>query len=173
MTLYRKTAKGQTEIETRANRLLPRLRTALILVDGRRDDVELRKLVPGDADEAFRTLLADGYVEAIEAAPERPAPRPAPAPTSAAAPAAARPSEAAKPAALDPKAFENLRRTAVRFLNDQTGPMGEGVAMRMEKARTMDELAPLLLLAQRSIANATGSGAAAEFGRRFIDSAAE
>ena len=34
-TVYRKTAKGQAEIDTRAYRLLPRLRQALILVDGR------------------------------------------------------------------------------------------------------------------------------------------
>ena len=73
-TVYRKTAKGQQEIETRANRLLPRMRTALILVDGRRDDDELRKLVPGDPDDALRQLLEGGYVEPVEA-PQRPAGR--------------------------------------------------------------------------------------------------
>ena len=34
-TIFRKTAKGTSEVETRANRLPPRLRAALILVDGR------------------------------------------------------------------------------------------------------------------------------------------
>ena len=37
-TVYRKTDKGRNEIETRANRLLPRLRSALIVVDGQRND---------------------------------------------------------------------------------------------------------------------------------------
>jgi WD40 repeat protein len=35
-TIYRKTAKGQSEIETRVHRLAPRFRSLLILVDGRR-----------------------------------------------------------------------------------------------------------------------------------------
>ena len=51
--VYRKTTKGQREIETRADRLLPRLRTALILADGRRGMEELRKLVPGDPDDIY------------------------------------------------------------------------------------------------------------------------
>ncbi len=44
-TIYRKTAKGHSEIETRAHRLAPRLRSALIMVDGRRSDDEVRKLI--------------------------------------------------------------------------------------------------------------------------------
>jgi hypothetical protein len=160
-TLYRKTAKGQTEIETRVHRLLPRLRTALILIDGRRGDAELRKLVPGDCDEALRALLADGFIEAFEGAPERTAaPRPAAVPPAEAEPS--RPS-------FDPKAFEQHRRNAVRALNEALGPLGESVAVKLEKCRTWSELAPALQLAQRSIANAQGNAAAAEFGRRFVE----
>ena len=43
--IYRKTAKGLSEIETRANRLPPRLRSALIVVDGKRNLAELRPLI--------------------------------------------------------------------------------------------------------------------------------
>jgi hypothetical protein len=170
-TLYRKTAKGQTEIETRVHRLLPRLRTALILVDGKRNEAELRKLVPADADEALRTLLADAFIEAVEVA-DKPAARAAPAP--AAAPAAtpagdpARDGEPSRPA-IDPKAFEQHRRSAVRTVNDALGPVGEVVAIKLEKSRTWSELTPALQLAQRSIANVKGDAAAAEFGRRYID----
>jgi hypothetical protein len=160
VTLYRKTAKGQTEIETRVHRLSPRLRTALILVDGRRADDELRKLVPGDADEAFRTLLADGFIEEAGPAPERAASR------SAAAPAAV--SKPAAPAA-DPKAFDNHRRGAVRMLNEHAGPLAETVAIRIEKCRTWDDLLPALQMAQRTIANTAGAAAATEFGQKFID----
>ncbi len=38
--VYRMTAKGVAEIETQAHRLLPRLRSALILVDGKKSDGE-------------------------------------------------------------------------------------------------------------------------------------
>ena len=34
-TIYRKTAKGVREIETRATKLAPRFRSLLILVDGK------------------------------------------------------------------------------------------------------------------------------------------
>jgi hypothetical protein len=125
-------------------------------VDGRRADDELRKLVPGDADEAFKTLLVDGFIEEAGPAPERPASRPAAAP------------KPAEPVG-DPKAFDNHRRAAVRMLNEAAGPAAETVAIRIEKCRTWDDLLPTLQLAQRAIGNAAGAAAAADFGRRFID----
>ena len=56
-TIYRKTAKGHTEIETRALRLSPRLRSALILVDGRRTDAELQRMILQQPDETLRGLV--------------------------------------------------------------------------------------------------------------------
>jgi len=63
VTVYRKSAKGQLEIETRVNRLHPRLRTVLILVDGRRNDDELRSLIQVDADATLLALIEGGYIE--------------------------------------------------------------------------------------------------------------
>ncbi len=70
--VYRKTDKGSAEIETRANRLAPRLRSALILVDGRRSDGDLRKLIAVEPDAAIATLLNDGYIEVIATTAARP-----------------------------------------------------------------------------------------------------
>jgi hypothetical protein len=64
-TLYRKTEKGSAEIATRINRLVPRLRGALILVDGRRSDIELCRMIPGQGDELLLTLLEAGYIEMV------------------------------------------------------------------------------------------------------------
>lgn len=64
-TTYRKTAKGQAEIETRVNRLAQRLRMALIMVDGRRSDEELARLIPAEAIEVLSILLEAGYIEAV------------------------------------------------------------------------------------------------------------
>ena len=61
--IYRKTALGADEIQTRARRLAPRLRSALILVDGRRSDEELARMVP-QAAEALAQLAAEGYIDA-------------------------------------------------------------------------------------------------------------
>ena len=160
-TLYRKTAKGQTEIETRVLRLMPRLRTVLILVDGRRSDNELAKLIPGDAVESFQALLRDGFIEVLSVIEERSAQRPPP-PHD--------PTEPGALAQLNPRALERHRRDAVRALTDQVGPMAEAVAMRIEKCHEWSELVPALALAQQIIANTRGKEAAAEFGRRFIDS---
>ncbi len=61
--LYRKTPKAAAEIATRANQLAPRLRAALIVVDGKRSEAELFKLIPGQAVETLLTLLEAGYIE--------------------------------------------------------------------------------------------------------------
>ncbi|NRR33482.1 hypothetical protein HSX11_25230 [Oxalobacteraceae bacterium] len=46
-TIYDKTSKGRDEIATRAHKLAPRLRTLLLLVDGRRPEDELLRNVLG------------------------------------------------------------------------------------------------------------------------------
>lgn len=149
--IHRKTAKGLAEIETRAHRLPPRLRSALILVDGKRSDEELSRMVLQDPDGTLKALEEGGFIEAVAA--------PAPAPR-AAAPAAA-PAVAAGPS------FETTRREAVRALTDLVGPMAEALSLRMEKARSAEELRPLLGLAMTIIANTRGRQMATDYGRRF------
>lgn len=161
-TVYRKTGKGQTEIETRAHRLMPRLRTALIMVDGRKSDEELLKLIPGDPQAALATLLADGFIEVAVVVADRPAqPRPEPpagAPAATVAPAAQR-----KSVPLDA-----MRRDAVRFLNDQMGPSAEAIAIKLERAKTMAELRPLLVSAAQLLASFHGADVAKVFADRFL-----
>lgn len=156
-TIYRKTPKGQTEIETRSHRLPPRLRSALIVVDGKRSDVELARLVLQDPEGTLQALLAEGFIEAAPA-PARPA---APARAPAAAPAD---EPAAPPAALP---FEQARRESVRALTDLVGPVGEALSLRIERARTAEELRPLLVVAVQIIGNTRGRPAAAAFAQRF------
>lgn len=167
-TVYRKTPKGIQEIETRAFRLTPRLRSALILVDGRRSDADLRKLVTVGFDEAIDVLVQQGF---IEPSGDVPTPRPAaaaasPVPAAPAAPAAPdlRPPVASAGTAGD---FAALRRDAVKALNDLLGPMAESLAIRMERARSGAELAPLLETAESLIASARGPAAAADYRGRF------
>lgn len=157
-TLFRKTAKGQAEIETRAHRLPPRLRGLLILVDGKRDLAGLAALVPQQAEALLQELVTQGFVESFEAAggaPAAPRAAPAAAPTTAAAPA---------PAVAD---FDKLRREAVRALTDAAGPAAETVALRMEKARTLEELRPLFGQAAQVLANMRGRAAAEAYAARF------
>ena len=156
-TIYRKTEKGQTEIETRLFRLLPRLRTALILVDGHRNDSELAKLIPGDPVASLQTLLTDGFIEVVAIVEQRAVPR--------AQEPADRPSVAATPA----QPFEQRRREAIRVLNDQLGPGAEVLAIRLEKCQDWSHMVPILQAAQQVLRTARGAAVAADFGNRFID----
>jgi hypothetical protein len=143
---YRKTTKGQVEIETRANRLAPRLRTSLILVDGKRGDAELRQLITTGADEVLATLAEQGFIEMVVVTP----PARVTSGASASAEAAAR-------------RFTELRLQAVRFLNDQMGPSAESLAIDMEQSNSFDELRPHLETAERFLRAGRGASAAEEF----------
>jgi hypothetical protein len=148
--IHRKTAKGQAEIETRAHRLAPRLRSALILVDGKRSDDELSRLVLQDPEGTLKALIEGGFIE-----PHAVVAPPPPPPTQAPPPPVAAPS------------FDQFRRDAVRALTDLVGPMAEAVGLRIEKARNTEELRPLLQLAMQVIANTRGRDKAVDYGRRF------
>jgi hypothetical protein len=152
-TIYRKTAKGQAEIETRAHRLPPRLRGALILVDGQRSEVDLAKLVPGDAQAALQQLAADGFIDVFAVLADRPA---APWPTPPVAP----------PPPTAP--IEQIKRDAVRALTQQLGPMAETVALKIERSKTLAELRPLLTLGAQMLRDHKGVQAADAFALHFL-----
>ncbi len=162
-TLFRKTAKGQTEIETRVHRLTPRLRGLLIMVDGKRDLAALSALMPQQADALLQELTAQGFIELVEAAASAPV-----APTAAIA-AATAVAPVVQPTAPSSSAveFEKLRRDAVRALTDAVGPAAETLAIRMEKARSPEELQTLLTQAAQVLANMRGRAAADAFTARF------
>lgn len=69
--VHAKTAAGRQEIEDRARRLPPALRSLLLMVDGQRDDTELTGLLPGlraPAD-ALAQLSALGLIDIVGGAP--------------------------------------------------------------------------------------------------------
>jgi hypothetical protein len=158
-TIYAKTADGQNEIETRARRISPRLRSALILIDGKRSDDELAKLIQ-QHDETLQALLAAGLIKALAPAPAR---VPAAEASPALAPAPAKP--AAAPGQAD---LPTRRREAVRAVTDLLGPAAETLALKLERAANEDQLRDALERAVAYIANARGGGPAAQFAARFL-----
>lgn len=155
-TTYAKTADGQNEIETRARRISPRLRSALILVDGKRSDEDLAKLVQA-CDETLQALLEAGLIEVVARSATKSPPREAP--PEPEAPAAPAPS---------PAEFEARRREAVRAVNDLLGPQAEALALKLERASDANQLREALERAVAYIANARGGGAAAQFAAQFL-----
>jgi hypothetical protein len=166
--VYRKTAKGVQEIETRAARLLPRLRSALIVVDGKRSDVELAALlVQGAA--SLLALAEQGFIEAVPApiATPRPQPRASVArPTAAAAPAMA---AAAAPAAPSRPDFEMRRRQVLRAFTDCVGPAGDGLSIKLEKAKTLDDFRAQLHHAVSMVEMLRGRSQAQAFAAKLDD----
>ncbi len=146
-TTYRKTAKGVDEVLTRAHRLTPRTRSTLILVDAARTDEDIAKLIQVQAVETLQLLLEGGFIEVIAVS---------------AAPPALPPADAVAPP-RPPLAFARLQREAVRRLIDLVGPSGEALAMRMESARDLEQLRPLVMTARTVIANMRGQQAAADY----------
>lgn len=189
--IYRKTAKGVSEIETRAHKLAPRLRSALIMVDGKRTDDELRALILQQPVETVAWLLENGFIDVlmretvahlppggpitvattVSAPPPPPVQRPtpsgnAPLGSSTGGPGAAGAAGAA--AALGPT-LEARRREGLRLLMEQLGPAGESVAVRIEKARNLDELRAALSAGAQALSNIRGRDAAVAFVARFSD----
>jgi hypothetical protein len=164
-TTYRKTDKGRREIETRQHGLSPRMRGALIMVDGQRSDEVLRNMIMGDPEAALGWLLDEGFIEVVAVTEARPAPRPATAPIAAppAAPTAA-------PQEIDVgRTLEDRKRRAVRYLNDRLGPSAEGAAMKIERARSVRDVLLAFESAERLLALGNGAAAGAEFRALFID----
>lgn len=156
-TIFRKTEKGQREIETRALKLAPRFRSALILVDGRRSDAELIAMMPQMDAAGFEALLQAGLIEAIGVTSEQ---------RAASRPAQVVAAKEASPS-YPPDRFAALRREAVRTLTDQSGPMSEALALRMERAADLASLQPLLALAAQLISNVRGASAGRAYLERF------
>jgi hypothetical protein len=155
-TIFRKTSKGAAEIETRALKLLPRFRSLLILVDGKRSDADLAQLVPGPAgQEALQALLAAGLIEAIGTTADTRSAAPAP-PTTPAAP----------PAAAAASVSQRGRRIA-RALIDHLGPAGEPLAVRLESARDARDIEQLEAAALRLVGDMRGRAAAETFGQQL------
>jgi hypothetical protein len=179
-TQYRKSTKGTAEIETRAHRLTPRLRGMLIMVDGKRSDSELLTMLPQYGQETLTALVSGGFIEPVNAAQGGDggrighlpvlrglAPSAPPAPPDRRAQADAGPATT-RPATLPPGTdFKTLRREAVRALADHVGPMAEALAIKMERARDVDELAPLLETAAQIVGNVRGDQAASAYRRRY------
>ena len=63
--IFRQTAKGMAEIETRAHRLVPRMRSALILVDGKRSDAEIGGMILQQVTETLHALAGQGFIEVL------------------------------------------------------------------------------------------------------------
>ena len=175
---YKKTDKGQAEIEGTARQLPQRLRMVLVLVDGKRSAAELQQMLAAATPQALQSLFDDGYI----------APAPTPVATRrsavgrkpiAAAPAPAAATDASFKSSGMPSRFDiasrpeheeatdKQREQIERSLRRALGPTADSMIETVRQARTVRELVEVLKTAQRVISNARGKDIADEFASRY------
>lgn len=154
--VFFKTERGREALTSRPAGLGPRLRSLLIMVDGKRSVADFDKLLGTDASPLLEELAAQGWVEgdgpATGGAGAMGGPAPAEA-SSASAPVDAAP-------ALP---FADARRLVVRFVNDQLGPMGESLALRIEGCKTPADLQAVLPRVRDGLLNFKNAATVAQF----------
>jgi hypothetical protein len=150
-----KTVKGQEEIDTRAYRLTPRLRSLLIMVDGKRTDEALRAMLP-QADEGLAALLEQGFVQVLASVT---VPPPAPPPNTP-------PPQAAPEAPV--MSLEAIKRAASHDITEALGMEGDLISLRIERAKSLADLQPLLVSACNAMSNAGRRPQAEAFKAKFL-----
>ena len=161
---------GRVALTSRPAGLGPRLRSLLIMVDGKRTVGELDKLLGADGAAAplLEQLAEQGWVQGqVSAAPAAPVAGPAAGQFVAAAPADAGP-QSVPPAAVEALPFTEARRLVVRFINDQLGPMGETLAIRVESCKTPADLQAVLPRIRDGLRNFKNSATVQQFDQELV-----
>jgi len=156
-SVYRKSPQGADALARRDPSLTPRLRSLLIMVDGKRSVDELVRLAPtgAETEPLLSQLHALGMLEAVRpSAPAEPAPARA---------AAAGEQEAGAPPPVRTVPLPEAQRAAVRRLTDLLGPEAESLCLRIEAARTAQDLQAMLQRAETLVRSARGAEAASAF----------
>lgn len=140
--IYRKTASGAAQLSERSVKLPPIARMALVMIDGVKpvSDLAAKLGAMGDLDGALAGLKAGGLIELVPAG-------------TAAPPISGTASSAPVPAPAGAMSFEDLRKWTARHVSTAMGPMGDDYTMRIERAKTPEEL----VAAAEKARNAIGS----------------
>lgn len=155
--VYHKSAKGTEAIATRQHGLAPKLRSLLILVDGKRGFEELKRLsqVLGDTEVLLGQLWDQGFIEPV-APPNVTA--------SSVSPSASQsPASAPAPLGAAPIKLIDAQRFLSRRLTDLLGPNADELCLRIEAARNLKEFQAAVGRAEGVLRQYRSAQTAAEF----------
>ena len=124
--VLQKTEKGVEEVKTHAQGLEPRLRSLLIVVNGKATGVDLIKQFErlGNVQPMLERLIAEGFVR-----------------------------EASAAASAD---FKEVRLQLSHALTDALGPAGDAIALELEGCKSMDALRAFVQEKRPSLEGALG-----------------
>ena len=150
--VFARTPKAALELGSRRRGLPLRQRQLLILFDGRRTLADLARFVPPPELLAWtEALQRDGYVARREAG----------------APAGAAPEPVASADLSLAQTLQELRERLRRALLDMTGPHGDAMAARIERAASIEELRALRVPAAAVVEAVQGHAATGLFAQRI------
>lgn len=147
-SIFDKTDKGREEIATRCHRLAPRLRTLLVLIDGKHDSTHLLEKVKGlGLDErGIAELLESGFIQELPEGTPVPSalgpnnPSPAPVPVAA-------PTDTAIPSGAILPTGENQFEAIYHFYNETIkstiGLRGYALQLKVERAESVEDFRAL------------------------------
>ena len=148
--IYHKTSKGMEAIANRHSGLVPKLRSLLIMIDGKRNHAELATLssVLGDCEVLMSQLADHGLIESVPGAvPAAPAdPNTAPAPLTVAT-------------------LSEAKRFTSHLLMDTLGPTSDVLCIKIEAAHNLAEFVSAVKRARDTLRDIKGTQAA----QRFIE----
>jgi hypothetical protein len=160
---YRKSGKGAEAIASRLHGLSPRLRSLLIMVDGKKSSQDLLKFAAnfGDAETMMTDLVDGGFIEPIpgEVATVADTPQLQSEQPQAATEALGEAPVTARSSVTLPEA----KRLAVRLLIDLMGPMADDACIGIESAKNPDQFMNAVRKAHGLVHSFRGEGAASKF----------
>jgi hypothetical protein len=144
--IYVKTAKGQEEVATRAFQLPSRVRSLLVMVDGKNSGEQLvaNTAALGDSAAFFSMLVEGGFIEAVAAA-----------------------SPATGNVKVPPR---ELVRKVCHLVSDILGPAGDSLTLKLEKAASLEEFASHVEQCRDVISNAAGKKKGEQFWNTVLES---
>ena len=150
--IYLKTPAGSEAIANRQSGLTPRLRSLLIMVDGKRSFADLSALT-GECEALLGQLVQDGMIAPVGAA-------------LAASPAQAGPESRSGVTASAPVTAVSLpeaKRFTSRLLVDMLGPSSEMLCMKIESAGNLVDFVSAVKRARDVVRDVKGAAAAERF----------
>lgn len=176
--IFRKTALGQAALKDRQILSDPRLRALLIMVDGSRAVHQLSGV--GNVPSMLASLVEQSLVELVGTTASASGgvgvatPPPGPAP-SGPTPLATGPDSSGfpsmlvetgqvdAPAEVSAAQLGQAKRQASRWLMDAAGPAAEGICIKIESAKTLDDLMTQATRAQALVTSLRGASAGIKY----------
>lgn len=149
--VYRKSDKGTAELSGGQRTLAPRLRQALIMVNGKLTGAQLVEMLGGPVTglALINELETNGYIESAGGG------------SAGAGASSSMATVDTRPTPLDagpidPKKLLAAQRMATRLLTDALGPAADDLASRIERAKTREEVEKLFTLAANTVREVAG-----------------